>query len=106
MEEVSFYLSFLVTFSLCFIAMLYARNKYLKKNWKIKKAKNIYSICAFIIAICGGTFLFYALTWFFSLFVGHKPNYGHGVIIIAAALYNFILGLILLSIGRIVVGWK
>jgi len=70
-----------------------------------KKAKNIYSLISVLIGACGGTLIFHGLVWAFGLF-GAKSNFVHGEILIAAVLYNFILGLVLLGIGRTVISWK
>lgn len=69
------------------------------------KAKNTYSLIPVVLGACGGTLIFHGLVWIFGLF-GAKTNFGHGEILIAAVLYNFILGLVLLGAGRTIIGWK
>ena len=105
MEELSYYLSFAITFLLCVLAILYSKQKFIKNIWSIKKAKNVYSTIALVIGVCGGTLIFHGLVWLFSLF-GSKSSFGHGEILIAAILYNFILGLVLIGVGRIIIGWR
>ena len=105
MEEVSYYLSFVITFSLCVLAMVFSKRKFIKNIWSVNRAKNIYSIFALVIGICGGTLIFHGLIFLFSA-LSSKSSFGHGEILIAVMLYNFILGLLLIGAGRIIIGWR
>jgi len=105
MEELSYYLSFPLTALFCGIAIFIYRKKVNVGSLTENKAKNIYSFISVAFGVSGGTLIFHGLVWFFGLF-GAKSNFDHGEILIAAIIYNFILGLILLGVGRTIIGWK
>ena len=105
MEEISYYSSFVLTTLLCGIAILFYRKKVTSGLMHENKAKNKYSIISIVLGVCGGTLIFHGQVWLFNLF-GAKSNFGHGDILVAVVLYNFILGLILLGVGRTIIGWK
>lgn len=105
MEEASYYLSFSITFVLCVISMLFIKQKTASNIWSEQKGKNIYSGITLIIGVCGGTLIFHGLVWFFTL-LGVETSFGHAGILVAAVVYDFILGLVLIVIGRIIIGWK
>ena len=105
MEELSYYLSFTLNALFCGVAIYIYRKKVNSGLLTENKAKNIYSLVSVVTGVSGGTLIFHGLIWLFSLF-GAKSNSGHGEIIIAAVIYNMILGLILLGVGRIIIGWK
>lgn len=105
MEEASYYLSFTITFVLCLLAIRFFKRKVKSSIWSERKAKNVFSAVSLIIGICGGTLVFHSLVWFFYI-LGYKSSFGHEVIFVAAMFYNIIIGLVLLVIGRIIIGWK
>ena len=64
------------------------------------KAKSAYSwVCLATGAVCG-TAVFLGITSVLDI------SRGHGEIIIAAALFNVLLSLVLIVSGRIVIGWE
>ena len=105
MEDVAYYLSFLITFILCFSAAVFLRNKYKSGGITCQKAKSIYSFVAFIFGLLGGTMIFYGLTWLFNLF-GYSISYGHGEILIASIFFNVLLSIVFIGVGRVVIGWQ
>lgn len=65
-----------------------------------RKAKSMYSrLCLGIGAFCGIA-LFLGITALFDI------PLGHGEIIIAAPVFNFLLAIALIVSGRIVIGWS
>jgi hypothetical protein len=105
MEDTAYYLSFLITFSLCFFAMILFRNKQKSSAMSCQKAKLIYSILVVIIGLLSGTVFFHSLNWIFSLF-GHVANVGHGEVFASVVLVNFLLSLLWVAIGRVVICWQ
>ena len=105
MEETSYYLSFVFTSILCGTAILFFRKNVINGTLAVKKAKNIYSFISVSLGVCGGTLIFHGLILIISL-SGSEPNLGHGEILVAAIVYNFLLSLVLMGIGRILIGWE
>jgi hypothetical protein len=65
-----------------------------------RKAKGTYTwLCLASGALCGSA-VFLSITSLFDI------SRGHGEIIIAAALFNVLLSLVLIVSGRIVIGWE
>ena len=101
----AYYLSYVVTALFCCIAIVFFRRKVTTGAMKENRAKNIYSLISVVMGLCGGTLVFHSFVWFFGLF-DIKTHFGHGEILIAVILYNFMLSLVLLVIGRSVIGWS
>lgn len=64
------------------------------------KAKGAYSWLCLASGVLCGTAVFLGITSLFDI------SRGHGEIIIAAALFNVLLSLVLIVSGRIVIGWE
>ena len=105
MEDVALYLSFFITFSLCFYAAVFLRNMHKSGGISCQKVKSIYSFVAFIFGLLGGTFIFHGLTWLFKLF-GYSITYGHGEILFASIFFNVLLSIVFIGVGRVVIGWQ
>jgi len=105
MEDAAYYLSFLVTFSLCLFLVVILRNKYKSGKVSCQKAKMIYSFSALFLGLFSGTVIFHSLAWLFNL-SGYSASYGHGEILFAAIFFNTLLSLFLLAVGRVVIGWQ
>lgn len=63
-------------------------------------ARRAYSWACFVVGFVGAVVAFYAL-----LLIARAPV-GHGEILIAAPIFNAALTVVLLLIGRIVIGWR
>jgi len=105
MGEVAYYLSFLITFFVCFLSALKLKNRHKSGVISSDKAKSIYSYISFAVGLLSGTVIFHGLIWSFSMF-GYSENYGHGEILFAVIFYNVLLSWLLLAIGRVVIGWQ
>ncbi|RYV01841.1 hypothetical protein SOPP22_15920 [Shewanella sp. OPT22] len=105
MEEVAYYLSFLITFFVCFFSVVKLKSRHRTGVISSDKAKSIYSYISFVIGLLAGTVIFHGLIWSFSIF-GYSANYGHGEILVAVIFYNILLSWLLLAVGRVVLGWQ
>ncbi len=105
MTEIAFYSSFVITLLMCVGVLLILRAGIRRHAWTECRAKSIYSIVVLVSGMSGGTLVFNGLVRLFALF-GAKPAFGHGEIIVAAVVFNLLLGLVLLVIGRTVLGWR
>ena len=85
--------------------MRYTKTKYKKGIWTEKKAKGIYSLIAMGIGLSGGTLIFHGLVFIFRI-LGFESSFGHGEILVAAILFNLIVGVVLVIVGRIIISWR
>ncbi len=76
-----------------------------QKKTKLAKGKNIYSALLLPIGALCGTVYFWLIARVFEK-LGLKITFGHGEILIAVVMYNLILSLLLIPIGRIYLGWQ
>lgn len=105
MTEMLYYSTFAtnILFSLLLAKSL---KKSINSN-KIKesKAKNIHSTLMLPLgALCGSVYFWLLIEVLRKL--GQNITYGHGEILIAAIVFNIILSLVLIIIGRVYIGWK
>ncbi|GAA0851804.1 hypothetical protein [Aliiglaciecola litoralis] len=105
MEETAFNLSFLITVSLCLFTAVFLKNKCTSGRISCAKAKSVFSFVALIFGLLGGTVIFHSLTWLFKK-LGYTISYGHGEILIASVVFNILLSIVFIWVGRVIIGWQ
>ncbi len=105
MTEIAYYLSFVLNAFLaagaCFVVRASIKSDRLTED----RAKSRYSVAVMVRGIFSGIILFGALVGLFHL-LGLPTSYGHGEVIVAAFVFNLFLSLLLLILGRILLGWQ
>jgi len=76
-----------------------------KSKWSERKAKNFISLGCFFISIFGGVTIFGVLTSLFE-YLGYEMFMAHGEIIAGVILFNFMLALFFVFVGRIFIEWR
>ncbi len=99
MDEFTYYLSFLFTIIVCFIAILRLKKLISSGSITIASAKTIYTYISGIWGIFGSVMFFLSTKYFLSV-TGIHINLGHGEVLVSLWLYNFLLSLFLIGFGR------
>ncbi len=105
MTDVAFYLSFVFNVLLAIGAYFVLRGSVKSNRVGEAKAKSIYSAVVMAGGVLCGVVLFHAMVALLRL-VGLPAAYGHGEIIAAAIVFNLMLSMLLLLVGRIMLGWR
>ncbi len=105
MTDVAFYLSFAFNVLLATGAYFVLRGSVKSNRVGEAKAKSIYSAVVVAGGVLCGVVLFPAMVALFRL-IGVAVAYGHGEIVIAAIVFNLMLSMLLLLVGRILLGWQ
>ncbi len=105
MADVAFYLSFVFNALLAAAAYFLLRGPVKSNRLGEAKAKLIYSAVVVAGGALWGFVLFPAMVALFRL-IGIPAAYGHGEIIVAAIVFNLMLSMLLLLVGRILLGWQ
>ena len=105
MTDVAYYLSFVLNVLLAVVAFFLVRNSVKADRFGKAKAKYIYSVVVLIGGVLSGLVLFHAMVGIFRV-LGFPSSYGHGEVIVAAILFNLLLSLLLLVVGRILLDWR
>lgn len=105
MTDVAYYLSFVLNVVLAAIAFFILRTAVRAGRVGEEKAKLLYSIVVIVSGLVAGLILFQAMVGLFRA-LGLSAEYGHGEVIIAAVAFNLMLSLILLPVGRVLLGWR
>ena len=105
MPELIYYSTFLLNSALSLWLVMSINQKIKQKKTKLAKGKNIYSALMLPIGELCGTVYFWLLAKVFGQF-GINVSFGNGEIIIAAVMFNLILSLFLMPIGRVYLGWQ
>lgn len=104
MSDFIYYCTFAVTVGLALVALLLSH----RAIWKDSN-KRIYEnrfVAAFVLgAMISGFLFYYGVLWVLDT-VGHHVNVGHGEVLFAAPFFNFVLGLALPMLGRILLLWR
>lgn len=103
--EFIYYSTFLLNSALSLWLVMSMNQKLKQKKIKLGKGKNLYSALMLPIGALCGTVYFWLVAKVFGQF-GINISFGHGEIIIAAVMFNLMLSLFLIPIGRIYLGWK
>lgn len=101
--DVAYYLSFALNAALCVAACATLRTRVIGGRLHERRAKTIYSWSALMLGLISGIVLFNGMVAAFQL-SGFSASYGHGEIILAAALFNVLLSVATIAIGRICLG--
>lgn len=97
--DIVFWFCAVLNAGLSVVLIVLFRSRVLVGTLTERKAKAIYSaLCLAIAAFCGIA-LFLSMTGLF------KVSLGHGEMIVAAPVFNFLLACALIVAGRIVIGW-
>tara|TARA_R110000868_G_C10956382_1_gene768097 strand:+ start:3806 stop:4135 length:330 start_codon:yes stop_codon:yes gene_type:complete len=104
MEDLSFYLSTIITMLLCVATIYHSRKKFVSGVWKASESKNNITKFTLIWGVLGGTFIFHGLIWLFNQ-INIISSVGHGEVLISASILNFAIGLIFAIVGRVAVEW-
>ncbi len=105
MADVAFYLSFAFNVLLATGTYFMLRGSVKSNRVGNAKAKWIYSAVAVAGGVLCGVVFFPAMVALFRL-IGVPVAYGHGEIIVAAIVFNLLLSLLLVLVGRILLGWQ
>ena len=105
MIELIYYSTFFVNCTLSFLLAKTIKKKIKQNRISESKGKNIYSALILPIGALCGTVYFWLFVTVLEKF-GAKISYGHGEIIIAAVMFNLILSLVLIPLGRMFIGWQ
>lgn len=105
MTNLAFYASFFVT-AISALAIFFRTKK--RINSAVISAqfgKNRYLPLVLIFGLLSGLVIFPALVSVFNYF-GLSSSYGHGEVLIAASVFNFLFALIIGIVGRVVLSWE
>jgi ABC-type transporter Mla maintaining outer membrane lipid asymmetry permease subunit MlaE len=105
MTNLAFYASFFVT--AISAAAIYFRTKKRIRNAVISTqfGKNRYLPLVLIFGVLSGLVIFPILASVFNYF-GFPASYGHGEVLIAAPVFNFLFALVIGIVGRIILSWE
>ena len=100
MTNLAFYSSFAFTFFAAVFIFLLSKRRLKVKGASVKSTKNIFTVSTLFSGLACGIFVFSGLVELFRLF-GYEASYGHGEVLIAAPMFNFIFACVLVILGRI-----
>ena len=105
MTNFAFYASFFVT-AISALAIYFRTKKRIKRGViSTQFGKNRYLPLVLIFGISSGLVIFPTLVSVFNYF-GLPSSYGHGEVLIAASVFNFLFALIIGIVGRVVLSWE
>lgn len=104
MSDFIYYCTFVVTVGVALGALALAHTA-IRKGGNKKIYSNRFALASVLSGLVSGTFLYYGVLCLFDVF-GYHVSVGHGEVLIAAPLFNFILGLALAVPGKIVLQWQ
>lgn len=104
MSDFIYYCTFFVTAALALGALGLAHGA-IRRGGNKKIYSNRFTIISMLSGLASGIFLYYGMLWLFDI-LGYRLNVGHGEVLIAAPLFNFILGVVLVLPGRLVLQWQ
>ena len=105
MTDVAYYLSFVLNAFLAVVVFFVVSAAVKTKRLREDRAKLIYSVAVIVGGVLCGLVLFHAMVGLFRA-LGFSASYGHGEVIVAAVMFNLLLSLLLLVVGRILLGWR
>ncbi len=105
MEDAAIYTSLLfnVIYAVLMLVALVSRVR--KKALPESSAKTVYSTAVVVGGLLCGIVAYTVFVYLYN-WAGITQSEGHGEVIIAALVWNFLLGLVLSAVGRVVLGWK
>ncbi|AKR43177.1 hypothetical protein [Methylophilus sp. TWE2] len=105
MTDFAFYVSFLTT--AISAVVVHVKTKKLIKSAAIspQQGKNKYLLLVLFFGVISGLVIFPSLVSLFN-WLGVTSSYGHGEVLIAAPVFNFLFAIVLGILGRIVLTWE
>jgi len=99
-----------ITFWICAVlnigavgySIFYFRNGVKSESIPEAKAKTFYSWFCLGMGFLAGAIIFYSAIVVFKIPVGH----GQAPILIASPIFNFLISIVLIVVGRIIIVWK
>jgi hypothetical protein len=105
MSDFAYYSTFLFN-ALASIWMICKLRKEVENGYStLRQASKQVVGLVMVIAALSGTGFFYATMWMLGL-LGINSILGHGEVLVAAIMYNLLLGVVLTAFGLISVNWK
>lgn len=104
MADLIYYCTFGATAVLVLVALILSRRA-IKSGGNKKVYANRFVAASMLAGVISGLLLYYGVLWIFDA-TGHHVNVGHGEALIAAPFFNFILGLVLAMLGRVLLLWQ
>ena len=99
-----YYCTFAVTVGLALVA-LFLSHRAIRKGGNKTIYANRFVVASVLAGMISGILFYYGILWVFDT-VGDHINVGHGEVLIASPLFNFVLGLTLAMLGRILLVWR
>lgn len=103
MSDFIYYFTSFVTAAFALGALGLA-HKAIRRGGNKKIYSNRFTMASVLSGLVSGIFLYYGMLWLFDI-LGYRVNVGHGEVLIAVPLFNFILGVVLVLPGRMVLQW-
>jgi hypothetical protein len=70
-----------------------------------KEVSNLFTVGAILAGFVSGLPIYYGVRWVLNT-IGYRVNVGHGEVLVAAPIFNLILGLGLAMVGRMLLQWR
>jgi hypothetical protein len=104
MDEIIYICTYVINFCVCAIAFVGARST-IAAGGDVRASMNRFTAVAVVVGVISGFPLLFSIFWLFES-AGRHVNAGHGEGLIAAPLFNFVMGLLLAGLGRILLRWR
>ena len=105
MADLAYYLSFVLNGLIATLAFLFMRASMKAARIDEIRAKRIFSVVTLLAGLLCGLVFFNAAVWLLRN-AGLPVNTGHGEVVLAAALFNLLLSLAFVIVGRVLLGWR
>ncbi len=105
MTDFAFYTSFFITAISAVLVHVKTKKLIKKAAISLKQGKDKYLPLVLFFGVISGLVIFPSLVSLFNL-LGVTSSYGHGEILIAAPVFNFLFALVIGLLGRIVLTWE
>lgn len=104
MSDLIYYCTFGATAGFVLVALFLSRRA-IKSGGNKKVFASRFVAASVLAGVISGFLLYYGVLWVLDA-TGHHVNVSHGEVLIAAPLFNFILGLVLAMLGRVLLLWR
>lgn len=104
MSDFIYYCTFVVTVGITLVAFALSRTA-ISKGGNKKIYANRFVIASVLAGLISGALLYYVTLWLFDV-LGYHVSIGHGEVLIATPLFNFVLGLALAVPGKVLLQWQ
>jgi hypothetical protein len=104
MADFLYYSTFIITVGLVAIAASATRSA-INRGGDGKSCVRRFTVYAIAAGLVSGIPIFYGAAWLFDT-IGYRVNFGHGEALIAAPIFNFILGIVGAAVGRALLDWR